>query len=191
MKTLESRCEAVVEFDRLVKKIAFLALFLGIAPVFAAEDIRIVPLIRDGHVLISFQMNDGFTDEVRAAIQSGLKTTFTYDIDLRTEVAAWIDRRIAATVVSTSVQYDNLTRRHTVVRTLDGRVQAAQVTDNVDQVRQWVTTLERLPLFRSAGLEPNREYYVRVRAEVRPRQASFLWPWGSGSSAQAKFTFIP
>ena len=174
-----------------MKKTVFLALFLSVVPLLAAEDLRIVPLLRDGHVLISFQLNDGFTDEVRAAIRSGLKTTFTYTIDLRTEVAAWIDRTMASTVVSTSVQYDNLTRRHTVVRTLDGRVQQAQVTESDDQVRQWVTTLDRLPLFRSARLEPHREYYVRVRAEVRPRNVSYLWPWGSGSSAQAKFTFIP
>lgn len=174
-----------------MKKAVFLALVLAVAPLGAADGLRIVPLVRDGNVLISFQMTDGFTEEVRAAIRSGLKTTFTYSIDLRTEVAAWMDRTIASTVVSTSVQFDNLTRRHTVVRTLDGRSQEAQITESDDQVRQWVTTLDRLPLFRSASLEPNREYYVRVRAEVRPRNASFLWPWGSVRSAQAKFTFIP
>jgi hypothetical protein len=175
-----------------VKKSVVLALFLAIVPLSAADGLRIVPLVRDGNVLISFQMNDGFTDEVRAAIRSGLKTTFTYNIDLRTKVAVWIDRTIASTVVSTSIHYDNLTRRHTVVRTLDGRVQEAQVSDSDDQVRQWATTLDRLPLFRSASLEPNREYYVNVHAEVRPRNATFLWPWaGSGRSAQAKFTFIP
>jgi hypothetical protein len=174
-----------------VKKIALLALFLAVVPLSAAQDLRIVPLVRGGSVLISFQMTDGFNDEVRAAIRSGLKTTFTYNIDLRTQVAAWIDRTIASTVVTTSVHFDNLTRRHTVERSLDGRVQEAQVTDSDEQVRQWATTVERLPLFRSASLEPNREYYVRVRAEIRPRNATFLWPWGSGRSAQAKFTFIP
>ncbi len=174
-----------------MKRVALLALFLAVVPLSAAQDLRIVPLVRDGSVLISFRMTDGFNDEVRAAIRSGLKTTFTYNIDLRTQVAAWIDRTIASTVVTTSVHFDNLTRRHTVERSLDGRVQEAQVTDSDEQVRQWATTVERLPLFRSASLEPNREYYVRVRAEIRPRNATFLWPWGSGRSAQAKFTFIP
>lgn len=150
-----------------------------------------MPLVRDGQVLISFQMPDGFTDDVRAAIRSGLKTTFTYTVDLRTAVAVWLDRTVASVVVSTSVQYDNLTRRHTVVRTLDGRVEEALVIESDDEVRQLVTKLDRSPLFRTTNLEPNREYYVRVRAEVRPRNAAFLWPWGSGRSAQAKFTFIP
>jgi hypothetical protein len=174
-----------------VRKVVVLTVFFGLTTVLAAQDLRIVPLVRGGNVLISFQMPDGYTDEVRAAIRSGLKTTFTYTIDLRTAVAVWLDRTVASAVVSTEVKYDNLTRRHTVVRTLDGRVEDALVTDSDEEVRQLVTRLDRLPLFRTLNLEPNREYYVRVRAEVRPRNASFLWPWGSGRSAQAKFTFIP
>jgi hypothetical protein len=174
-----------------VRKVVTLALFFAVTTVSAADDLRIIPLVRDGHVLISFQMPDGYTAEVREAIHSGLKTTFTYTVDLRTSVAVWLDRTVASAVVSTSVQYDNLTRRHTVVRTLDGRVEDAQVLESDDEVRALVTKLDRLPLFRTVNLEPNREYYVRVRAEVRPRNASFLWPWGSGRSAQAKFTFIP
>lgn len=157
----------------------------------AAEQFRIIPLVRDGTVLISFSLADGFTDDVRAAIRSGLRTTFTYTVDLRTSVPAWVDRTVASAVVSTSVQYDNLTRRHTIVRTLDGRVEAADVTESDTEVRQLVTTVDRLALFRTVRLEPNREYYVRVRLDVRPRNAAFLWPWASGSSAQAKFTFIP
>ena len=167
-----------------------LALFVSAVDL-SAQGMRIIPLVRDGAVLISFELADGFTDDVRAAIKSGLKTTFTYYIDLRAEVPAWIDRTVASAVVSTAVQYDNLTRRHTVVRATDGRVEEARVTESDDEVRQLVTTLERLPLFRTLSLEPNREYYVRVRAEVRPRNAAFLWPWGSGRSAQTKFTFIP
>jgi hypothetical protein len=170
---------------------AAVALVISAATLHAADSLKVVPLVRDGTVLISFSLVDGYTDDVRAAIKSGLKTTFTYTVDLRTQVPAWVDRTIASTVVSTAVQYDNLTRRHTVVRALDGRVEQAQVTESDNEVRQLVTTVDRLALFKTVKLEPNREYYVRVRAEVRPRNASFLWPWGSGSSAQAKFTFIP
>jgi hypothetical protein len=77
------------------------------------------------------------------------------------------------------------------VRTLDGRVEDARVTESEPEVRQLATAIDRLALFRTVTLEPNREYYVRVRAEIRPRSGSFLWPWGSGRSAQAPFTFIP
>ena len=182
----------MVECERLnVRKVVVIALLLGLTTVSAADQRRIVPLVRDENVLVSFEMPEGYTDEVRAAIHSGLKTTFTYTVDLRTSVSVWLDRTLSSVVLSTSVQYDNLTRRHTVVRALDGRVEDSLVTASDDQVRQLVTKVDRKPLFRTVNLEPNREYYVRVRAEIRPRNGAFLWPWGSGSSAQTKFTFIP
>lgn len=156
----------------------------------AAEGLRIVPLVRDDHVLVTFELADGFTEEVRAAILSGLKTTFTYTIDLRLEVPAWVDRTIATATVTNSVEYDNLTRLHTVTRMRDGRVETTQVTDSESAVRQLMTSFQRLPLFETSTLEPNREYYVRISATARPTNGAFLWPWGSGTSGQAKFTFI-
>ena len=156
----------------------------------AAEQLRIVPLVRDDHVLVTFELADGFTDEVKAAIHSGLKTTFTYTVDLRLEVPAWVDRTIATAVVSNSVEFDNLHRTHNLVRVVDGKIDQAQTTEDDNVVRQAMTSFQRLPLFRTSILEPNREYYVRVSAVARPTNGAFLWPWGSGTSGQAKFTFI-
>ena len=68
----------------------------------AAEGLRIVPLVRGDQVLVTFELTDGFTDEVRAAVRSRLKTTFTYIVDLRLEVPAWIDRTIASAVIPTA-----------------------------------------------------------------------------------------
>lgn len=155
----------------------------------AADGMRIVPLVRDGSVLVSFELAEAFTDEVREVIRSGLRTTFTYTVDLRLDVPVWIDRTVGSAVVSNTVEYDNLTRRHTIMRTLDGRVQEALVTEDEAVVRQLMTSFDRLPLFRTSALEPNREYYLRVHAQARPRAS--LWPWEGGPSGQAKFTFIP
>jgi hypothetical protein len=154
------------------------------------EALRIVPLVRDDRVLVSFDLTDGFSDDVRAAIHSGLKTTFTYVVELRLDVPGWVDRSLATSTVTNSVEFDNLTRRYQVVRQVDGRTEESRVTDDEATVRQWMTNLVRLPLFRTALLEPNREYYVRVSATARPTNGSMLWPFGSGTSAQKKFTFI-
>ena len=156
----------------------------------AAEGLRIVPLVRGDRVLVTFELADGFTDDVRAAVRSGLKTTLTYVVDLRLEVPVWVDRTIATAVITNSVEYDNLTRLHSVVRVLDGRVVSMEVTDNEQLVQQLMTSFRRLPLFRTSILVPNREYYVRISATARPSNGAFLWPWGSGTSGQAKFTFI-
>ena len=175
-----------------LKSALFCALLLCSAAVTlrAAEGLRIVPLVRDDHVLVTFELADGFTDEVRAAVRSGLKTTFTYTVDLRLEVPVWVDRTIATSTVTNSVEYDNLTRLHTVVRVVDGKVEGRQELESEGAVRQLMTSFQRLPLFKTSILEPNREYYVRISATARPTNGAFLWPWGSGTSGQAKFTFV-
>jgi len=154
------------------------------------QTLRVVPLVREDHVLVSFDLNGGMTEEVRAAIRSGLKTTFTYIVELRLDVPAWVDRTISTATVATSVEYDNLTRVHNVVRLLDGRVEEALSTQDEDVVRDWMTNLKRFPLFSTTLLEPNRDYYIRVSASARPTNGSIFWPFGSGPSAQSRFTFI-
>lgn len=154
-----------------------------------ADSVRVRPLVRDGSVLVSFALDGGLTGEMREVVQSGLKTVFTYTVELKVRVPAWVDRTIATAVVSTSVEYDNLTRRHVVSQTLDGRMGESRVVEDAALVQQLLTSFERLPLFATDLLQPNREYYVVVRAETRPR-SSGLWPFSAGASGSAKFTFL-
>src|SRR5437762_1769314 len=133
------------------------------AVVRAAGSVRIVPIAHDEDVVVSFELADAFTDEVRTAISSGLRTTFTYDIELRMIVPTWVDRTIATSVVSVSDQYDNLTRRHTLSRTIDGRVEQATLTEDETVVRRWLTSFSRLPLIHTSKLDQNHDYYVRIR----------------------------
>jgi Domain of unknown function (DUF4390) len=177
-------------YGRIVLIAALAILFTQVAAI-AADPFRVIPLIREDKVLVSFDLSDGFTNEVRDAIKSGLQTTITYTVELRAQAPIWMDRVIASAVLSTSVHFDNLTRRHTVVRTLDGRVEDTRVTEDDAVVKQLMTTADRIALFRTSLLEPNREYYVRIRAQVRPQSGGMLWPWTSGRSTQTKFTFIP
>ena len=154
------------------------------------QALRVVPLVRDDKVHVSFELRDGFTPEVRAAIHSGLKTTFTYTVDLRLDVAGWIDRTMGQSVITNTVDYTNLTRRYQLERRIDGRLDQTDVSDDEAEVRQWLTSMQGLPIFPTSLLERNREYYVRVSASARPSHGSMLWPFGSGTSGQAKFTFI-
>ena len=178
--------------DRSGVRIGVLTFVLALSAVTAvfAEGVRIIPLVRDDAVLVSFELTDGYTPAVKDAVHSGLKTTFTYTVELRQDVPAWVDRTIATSVITNSVQYDNLTRRATLTRTLDGHVESVQTTEDEAVIRQWMTTFQKMPLFKTAELEENRDYYVRVRATARPTNGSMLWPWGSGISGMTKFTFL-
>ncbi len=163
---------------------------MACASVLAQGGLRVVPLVSDHDVVVSFDATGAYTDDVRAAILSGLKTTVTYEIELRMVVPTWVDRTIASAIVTVSDQYDNLTRRHTLTRVVDGRIEDEQTTEDEAVVKRWLTSLSRVPVVRTSKLDQTRDYYVRVRARVRPRGTSILG-WTSALSGEAKFTFIP
>jgi hypothetical protein len=174
----------------MTRRCAVLAALLvaTVATVRSEETLRITPLINDNRVVVSFELNDAYNDEVREAIATGLRTTFTYRLELRTP--AWIDRTIGTTIVSTTDQYDNLTRRHTLTRSVDGRVEDVLVTEDDAVVKTWLTKWTRVPVADTAKLDPTRDYYVRVTTHARPAGGSLLGLTKT-ITGQVKFTFIP
>lgn len=159
----------------------------------AADEIQVVSLTRDDVVYVSFVFPNGFTDDMRDALRSGLQTAISYDIELRKEVPVWFDRTLTSVTVTASAQYDSLTRQHQLSRTVDGRGEEPRVTADEEEVRTWLTALDRLELFKATRLEPNTDYYIQVRAHSKPRTSWFLfWPFDRGTATgHARFTFIP
>ena len=166
----------------------FLLLFLATTAPRAQETLRITPIINDGRVTVTFELNDAYNASVKEAIASGLRTTFSYELELRT--TALIDRTIATTIVATTDQYDNLTRRHTLTRTIDGRVDDVLVTEDDAVVKGWLTKWSRVPVADVSQLDPARDYYVRVTTKSRPLGGSLLGLTKT-ITGQVKFTFIP
>jgi hypothetical protein len=163
-------------------------LLLTEATVLAQGALRISTLTYNNRVVVSFELRDAYDETVRDAIASGLRTSFTYTLELRTP--AWIDRTIGTTIVTTTDQYDNLTRRHTLTRTVDGRVDEVLVTEDNAVVKAWLTKLSRVPVADVSQLDPARDYYVRVTTKSRPLGGSLLGLTKT-ITGQVKFTFIP
>lgn len=163
------------------------------APIGApAQTVQVIPLPKDGEVLVSFKLEEALTDEIRAAIHSGLTIRFVYKVDLRRSSAVWLDRTIASAVVSATVRYDTLTRLYAYSRAVDGHIEFADTTEKEEVAWNTLTRdFARLSLFPRTALEPNAEYYVRVTANASPRNSAFVWPWrGDDAMGFAKFTFV-
>jgi hypothetical protein len=155
----------------------------------ADAGIRITPTVSNDRLLVSLELDGADVAAVREAIASGLRTTFTYELELRTTVPGWIDRTIATTVVAMSDRYDNLTRRHTLSRSVDGRVEDWTVTEDEAIVRAWLTKLSRVPLYDTSRLDPSRDYYVRITSRARPFGGSLLGLTKT-LTGSAKFTVV-
>ena len=172
----------------------FLALVLGalVLEGGGSPHVNVGAVARDGRVYVSSTVGDGLMDGLSDAIQSGLTATITYEAELRRPVSIWFDRTIGTATVAASVQHDTLMRRYQLSRSVDGRIDDSKVSEDQADAARFLTGFDRLPLFSTADLEPNAEYYVRVRVRTRPRQTWFFWPWGrDAASGLARFTFIP
>jgi hypothetical protein len=152
--------------------------------------LRITPISSNDRLLVTCELEGADVNAVHEAIASGLRTTFTYELELRTVVPGWIDRTITTTVVTMSDQYDNLTRRHTLSRIVDGHVEDTTVTEDEAVVRSWLTKLNRVPVYDTSRLDAARDYYVRITSRARPFGGSLLGLTRT-ITASAKFTVVP
>jgi hypothetical protein len=155
----------------------------------AADDsLRIVPIVSKDDVVVSFDGSASTrrcSPRLRADCERRSPTSRAADMS----PPGRSDHRQLRRERQRS-ECDNLTRRHTLSRTIDGRVEQASVTEDETVVMRWLTSFNRLPLIPTSKLDQTRDYYVRVRARVRPRGTSLVG-WTSGISGQAKFTFVP
>jgi hypothetical protein len=153
--------------------------------------IEVTPIVADGQVLASFTAHGLFGSDEGEVVRSGLVLTFTFSIELRRPSAVWLDPTIGSQTVASTVKFDNLTGVYQVSKLQDGHVTWSQRTGRDSDVRAWMTTFERVAIPVSDRLEPNTEYYVRVRMQSSPKRTFPLWPWsGDGGSGRADFTFI-
>ena len=156
-----------------------------------AADVRVTPLVAEGRVFASFVAGESYTPDVRESVQSGLPTTLTFTVELRESAFIFFDRTISAVTVASSIKYDTLTRAFQVSKMTGGQVFSSENTSNEDEARKWATEFDRVSLSSGENLEPNGEYYVRVRMRATPRRSFTLWPWGrDDADGRADFTFI-
>ncbi|HYN05804.1 MAG TPA: DUF4390 domain-containing protein [Vicinamibacterales bacterium] len=168
------------------------AAIAGSAVVIAAE-IQVKPVVAsDGRVLASFVAPGAFTDETRGVVKTGLTLTFSYDVELRRPSTLWFDPTLARTRVAASVRFDSLTATYQVSKERDGRVFWSDKSNDEARVRELMTSFDQVALEPASPLEPNVEYYVRVRLYASPRSTViWFWPWGrDDGSGRADFTYI-
>jgi hypothetical protein len=173
-----------------------LALACGVAGVVlhAASEIRVTPLVDDGRVFASFVAPGALTEDAHDVVRSGLVLTLTYDVELRRPTSLWFDRTVGYVAVAASAKYDTLTGKYYVDRLQSGKIVSSKVSDREPELRALLTEFEKVQIEPTEALEPNGDYYVRVRLHASPR-TSFslwsLWPWGQDAgSGRANFTYL-
>ena len=157
-----------------------------------AEIKDLIPIVRAEGVLVSFRVEDAFDEELTHAIETGLEVTFRYNVELKRVRGLWLDKKLLARQIRMTVAYDNLTKRYSLTREIDGEIDATEVVADVSAMRRFMTTIESLLLFNTALMVSNQEYYLRVNGTMKDRNLLLLIPWDSGADwREAHFTYLP
>ena len=55
----------------------------------AQDDVEVSTLAREDYLLVSLELPGAYSADVQEAVESGLETTFSFDVELRRAVAYW------------------------------------------------------------------------------------------------------
>ncbi len=158
----------------------------------AGGGLRVQPLVRDEQVLVSFTLNDGFTDEVRAAIRAASRPRFPTASNCGwTCPGGWTGR--------SGIGHRHEQRRirqpdaalHGGPRHRRRRTEETRVTEDENWCGGGSRACSACRSSRPTCSKPTARYAVSGSSQRAPTNGSILWPFGSGTSAQGQFTLHP
>jgi hypothetical protein len=180
----------------MTRRVAAVALALAAGPAGlpAAGEVKVTPVVSEGRVLATFAAPGAWTAEARELVRGGVTLTYGFTVELRRPSTWWVDALLAHARVEAHAKFDSLTGSFHVSRMRDGRVLESNRSEQESEVKGWMTEFQRVLLEPTQPLEPNVEYYVRVRLVATPRRNVSLWalwPFNrDDASGRATFTFI-
>jgi hypothetical protein len=113
---------------------------------------------------VSFSIRDCFTPSMEEAIQSGVPTTFRILAVVEKAGELFFSTVVLDVVLEHTIKYDYLRNEYHVH--LPEHPEAALVTKDFVQAKQWMSTVKDLPLVPLWRLERNQAYQLRVKAEL-------------------------
>ena len=118
----------------------------------------------DQSLLLYFRVDNCFTQDMKKAIDSGIKTTFNFFIKAYEARDYWWDRKIAEIKVSHDVQYDSLKKVYMIkLSEKDDKTISVQDFDEVKKILSHVAGLRIAEL---QNLQKGGHYQVCMMAEL-------------------------
>ncbi len=134
---------------------------------FAAEkeitDINVV--LGKEEISISAKLIDGLNKDVEEAIKNGIQKDIIYSAILKKKRSAWFDEDIASKEIKYTIKYDVLKKQYTLMTRGNGNKE--KVSQNYDEIKTAVSKIENAVVSPKKILEPDEEYYVSIKAEIK------------------------
>lgn len=178
---------------RLLTKVSYYIVFylavFALTPVSAqfispkslwADDIIPAPHIYDltvahskRYLLAYFSLKNGYTNEVTAALKSGIPIRYTYEIEL-SEPRLIMDKTLFHGYISRTLSYDALRGEYIVV--LGPENPRAISVKTRDEVWPMMFEINSFPVAQAAALQHGVAYRLRVRAAAEKAESHIPFP---------------
>lgn len=155
-----------------------LLLLAGTAAQAASARVQeLVATEKDGWISVSFRLAGAFdTPEVRRALESGLPTVLTYDIELTRKRPNWFDDLLFRSKIEVIATYNSVTREYLLNYRLDRRLVRSEIFTSIEALKARMTKIEEKDIFSTAGRKPWK-LRIKVRAELLRRYVWYVIPW--------------
>jgi len=152
--------------------------------------------VENDRAWVSYDILGAMDEELEERIQSGIPVTFRHKIQVLSKrgVPLMPSKVIAQTLIETRVEYDSLTRRYELLRSIEQKVrqkklgplteEQRKLTDSLEEMRDWMTRLEAIPVFDPTRELRGRSLRVRVEVNLGRRYILFVFPGTRSVSAE-------
>lgn len=153
--------------------------FLIVSAAFAADPRieNVVATAANGHVSVRFSLADGFRNgDVVQGLQSGLPTSFTYEIEIYRDRPNWFDEGIARSHVEVICTFNSVTREYLLNYRRDRKLVRSETYSDLASLESHMANIDERDLFDIGG---RRAYKlrVRVRADLYRGWLLYVVPW--------------
>ena len=119
---------------------------------------------------VGFYVENCFTEKMEEAITSGIRTVFTFYLNLYQKRKLWKDRKVVSMQFQHSIQYDPIRGEYLVT---SGENHSSRTTSNFEEAKRWMAKVEEVEVRPSFQLKPGIPIELRIKAELDPVKLPF------------------
>lgn len=124
----------------------------------------------------SFELIDGFSDELFERIRTGLASGFTFRFVLFRDQKRWLDNKLDSSELEVTAMYNAITREYLVNFKHDGKLIDSRIARDRPELERTMTRFDGLTIFHLGELNPRRRFLVRARAELGSKTTLLIIP---------------
>jgi hypothetical protein len=163
-----------------VVRISFAVLIFFVAITAFAVDPHIENLSAvalGGKVSLRFTLADAFENgEMVQSLQSGLPTSFTYEVEIYRARPNWFDETVGRSRIEVICTFNSVTREYLLNYRRDRKLVRSETFSDLATMQNRMTTIDERDLFEIGGRRPYK-LKVAVRADLMRTWRFYLIPW--------------